>query len=80
LDGVYEAADELCNMLPLEMAPLGTPRYPAYLTILKAKTYKMGESGFMQHPESRRYAFRRISTVQPKSKRFYHPNSFSKTF
>ena len=51
LDGVYEAADELCNMLPLEMAPLGTPRYPAYLTILKAKTYKMGESGFMQHPE-----------------------------
>ncbi|MBU5302223.1 uroporphyrinogen decarboxylase family protein [Eubacterium callanderi] len=51
LDGVYEATDRLCGELPLESAPLGTPRYPAYLTLLGAKTYVMGDSGFMQHPE-----------------------------
>ncbi|WP_195268201.1 uroporphyrinogen decarboxylase family protein [Eubacterium sp. 1001713B170207_170306_E7] len=51
LEGVYEAADKLCSELPLESVPLGTPRYPAYLTLLGAKTYVMGDSGFMQHPE-----------------------------
>lgn len=57
LEGIEATADKLCNIIPSDVAPLGSPRYPAYLTFLGAKTYEMGISGFMQHPE--------IKSMQP---------------
>ena len=49
-----EASDEFCKIIYSDTCPVsggGTPRFPLYNQILDSECYKMGSTGFVQHPE-----------------------------
>ncbi|AOY74769.1 uroporphyrinogen decarboxylase family protein [Clostridium formicaceticum] len=46
-----EILDKVCQDFASDTLPLSSIRFPSYYKILGAKTFVMGSSGFLQHPE-----------------------------
>ncbi|AOT71004.1 uroporphyrinogen decarboxylase family protein [Geosporobacter ferrireducens] len=46
-----EILDKVCQDFPSDTLPLSSIRFPSYYKILGARTFVMGSSGFLQHPE-----------------------------